>query len=82
MNYGIDSMTPTQVFAQIILTLIKILKIYAKSAYHKRRVLVQNKSNYLRMIIKQAWCRRGNCQHALIKFTKDVFDKILFPIVL
>ncbi len=42
MLYAIDSMTQEQVFAQIILTLIKILKIYAKSVYYKKRVLVQN----------------------------------------
>jgi hypothetical protein len=76
MLYAIDSMTQKQVFAQIVSTLIKILKIYAKSADYKKCVLVQNKSDLLLMIIKQVWCRRGNCQHALIKFTKDVFDKI------
>ncbi len=35
-------MTPKQVFAQIVSTLIKILKIYAKSDDYKKSVLVQN----------------------------------------
>ncbi len=42
MLHVIDSMTQEQVFAQIILTLIKILKIYTKSDDYKKRVLAQN----------------------------------------
>ncbi len=40
MIYVIDSMTQKQVFAQIVSTLIKILKIYTKSADYKKRVVV------------------------------------------
>jgi hypothetical protein len=40
MIYAIDSMTQKQVFAQIVSTLIKILKIYTKSADYKKRVVV------------------------------------------
>ena len=52
MLSAIDSMTQKLVFAQIVSSLIKILKIYEKSEYYKNRNLVQNILNLLLMIIK------------------------------